>query len=120
MVVDVVFLILGAGSLTTAEARALSADDPTGEWRLLAPRIQDQEYDVDHHDGSFYFRVNDTGRNFRLVKAPVETPGRENWTEVIAHRPAVMLEGVDFFRPFYVVLEREQGLQRLRLSLIHI
>ena len=109
------YLVLGAGSLTTAEARVLSADDPTGEWRLLAPRIQDQEYDVDHHDGWFYFRVNDTGRNFRLVKAPVDAPGRENWTEVIPHRPAVMLEGVDFFRPFYVVLEREQGLQRLRL-----
>jgi oligopeptidase B len=109
------YLILGAGSLTTAEARVLSADDPTGEWRLLAPRIQDQEYDVDHHDGYFYFRVNDTGRNFRLVKAPVEAPGRESWAEVIPHRPAVMLEGVDFFRPFYVLLEREQGLQRLRL-----
>jgi len=109
------YLVLGAGSLTTAEARVLSADDPTGDWRLLAPRIQDQEYDVDHHDGYFYFRVNDTGRNFRLVKAPVEAPGRESWTQVIPHRPAVMLEGVDFFRQFYVLLEREQGLQRLRL-----
>jgi oligopeptidase B len=109
------YLVLGAGSLTTAEARVLSAGDPTGEWRMLAPRIQDQEYDVDHHDGFFYFRVNDTGRNFRLVKAPVDAPGRENWTEVIPHRPGVMLEGVDFFRPFYVRLEREEGLQRLRL-----
>ena len=109
------YLVLGAGSLTTAEARILSADDPTGDWRLLAPRIRDQEYDVDHHDGWFYFRVNDTGRNFRLVKAPVDAPGRENWTEVIPHRPSVMLEGVDFFRAFYVLLEREKGLQRLRL-----
>jgi oligopeptidase B len=109
------YLVLGAGSLTTAEARVLSADDPTGAWRLLAPRIQDQEYDVDHHDRFFYFRVNDTGRNFRLVKAPVDAPGRESWTEVVPHRPGVMLEGVDFFRPFYVLLEREEGLQRLRL-----
>ena len=45
----------------------------------------------------------------------MDAPGRESWTEVIPHRPAVMLEGVDFFRPFYVLLEREQGLQRLRL-----
>ena len=109
------YLVLGAGSLTTAEARVLPADDPTGEWRLLAPRIPEQEYDVDHHGGFFYFRVNDTGRNFRLVKAPVDAPSRESWTEVIAHRPDVMLEGVDFFQAFYVRLEREQGLQRLRL-----
>jgi len=45
------YLVLGAGSLTTAEARVLRADDPTGEWRLMAPRIHDQEYDVDHHGG---------------------------------------------------------------------
>ena len=109
------YLILGAGSLTTAEARVLRADDPTGEWRMLAPRIQDQEYDVDHHGSFFYFRVNDTGRNFRLVKAPVDAPSRENWQEVIPHRPDVMLEGVDFFAPFYVVFEREQGLPRLRV-----
>jgi oligopeptidase B len=109
------YLVLGAGSLTTAEARVLRAEDPLGEWRMLAPRIQDQEYDVDHHDGSFYFRVNDTGRNFRLVKAPVESPGRESWQEVIPHRPDVMLEGVDFFQTFYVVFERAQGLPRLRV-----
>jgi oligopeptidase B len=110
------FLVLGIGSLTTAEARVLPADDPAGEWRLLAPRVQDQEYDVEHHEGSFYLRVNDTGRNFRLVKAPVDAPGRENWTEVIPHRPDVMLEAVDFFKEFYVRLEREKGLQRLRVA----
>jgi oligopeptidase B len=110
------YLILGAGSLTTAEARVLRADDPLGDWRLLAPRIQDQEYDVDHHDGFFYFRVNDTGRNFRLVKAPVGAPSRESWTEVIPHRADVMLEGVDFFKAFYVLFERAQGLPRLRVA----
>ena len=93
----------------------LRADDPTGEWRMLAPRIQDQEYDLDHHEGFFYFRVNDTGRNFRLVKAPVDAPGRESWTEVIPHRADVMLEGVDFFKAFYVLYERAQGLPRLRV-----
>jgi oligopeptidase B len=109
------YLVLGAGSLTTAEARVLPAGEPDGEWRMLAARVQDQEYDVDHHEGWFYFRVNDTGRNFRLVRAPVGAPGRESWEEVLPHRPEVMLEGVDFFKDFYVLLEREKGLQRLRI-----
>jgi len=109
------WLVMGAGSLTTSEARVLPAGEPFGEWRMLAPRVHDQEYDVDHHGGRFYFRVNDTGRNFRLVQAPVESPGRESWTEVVPHRPDVMLEGVDFFQDFYVRLEREKGLPRLRI-----
>ena len=109
------FLVLGAGSLTTSEASALAADDPRGAWRTIAPRVHDQEYDVDHHGGFFYLRVNDSGRNFRLVKAPVATPGRESWVEVVPHRPDVMLEGADFFQDFYVLLEREKGLPRLRV-----
>jgi oligopeptidase B len=109
------WLILGAGSLTTAEARVLPADDPHGAFRLIAPRLQDQEYDLDHHGAHFYIRVNDTGRNFRLVKAPVSAPGRESWTEVVPHRPDVMLEGVDLFQAFCVLYERERGLPRLRV-----
>ena len=104
------YLVLGIGSLTTSEARFLAAAEPLGEWRLLAPRLREQEYDLDHHGGFFYLRVNDTGRNFRLVKAPVARPGRESWVEVRPHREDVMLEGVDCFRDHLVLSEREGGL----------
>jgi oligopeptidase B len=110
------YLILGIGSLTTSEVRYLSADEPEGEWRTIAPRIHDQEYEVDHHGESFYIRVNDTGRNFRLVSAPLSAPGRESWKEVLPHRPDVMLEGMDFFEDHSVLFEREGGLPRLRVT----
>ncbi|HEY6548299.1 MAG TPA: oligopeptidase B, partial [Vicinamibacteria bacterium] len=110
------FLILGLGSLTTSEARYLPADQPTAEFRLVAPRIAEQEYDVEHHGDHFYIRTNDTGRHFRLVKAPVSAPGRENWTEVLPHRQDVMLEGTDFFQDFSVVYERENGLPHARIT----
>ena len=110
------FLVLGIGSHTTAEARFLPADAPEGEWTLVAPRVPDQEYDVDHHGESFYVRVNDTGRNFRLVTAPVTSPGRESWREVVPHRPEVMLEGVECFAGHLVLLEREDGLPRIRVT----
>jgi oligopeptidase B len=110
------YLVLGMGSLTTSEARVLPADQPAGEWKVVAPRVHDQEYDLDHHGDWFYIRVNDTGRNFRLVKAPVASPGRDNWKEVVPHRPDVMLEGTDFFQDFYVLAERERGLPQFRVT----
>jgi oligopeptidase B len=110
------FLILGIGSHTTSEARFLPADQPRGEWSLLAPRIPEQEYDVEHHGESFYIRVNDTGRNFRLVSAPMASPDRVRWTEVIPHRGDVMLEGMDFFRSHYVLWERQDGLPHARVT----
>jgi oligopeptidase B len=107
------YLVLGIASLTTSEARFLAAADPLGEWRLLASRLHEQEYDLDHHGDFFYLRVNDTGRNFRLVKASVARPGRESWVEVRPHRGDVMLEGVDCFRDHLVLLEREGGLPQV-------
>ena len=110
------YLIFGMGSLTTSEVRFLPAAEPSGEWRQVAPRIAKQEYDVEHHGESFYIRTNDQGRNFRLVKAPVANPGREHWQEVLPHRPDVMLEGMDFFKDFSVLYEREGGLPQGRVT----
>jgi len=109
------FVVLESASHTTSEARVLKADDPTGEFRVIAPREDEHEYSLDHRNGLWFIRTNDRGRNFRLVTAPVETPGREHWTELIAHREAIMLEDVDLFAGFFIACEREDGLPRLRL-----
>ena len=110
------YLFLGMGSLTTSEVRFLPAAEAQGEWRTIAPRIPDQEYEVEHHGDDFYIRTNDTGRNFRLAKAPVTSPGREHWLEVVPVRKDVMLEGTDFFKDFYVLFERENGLPQGRVT----
>ncbi len=60
--------------------------------------------------------MNDAGRNFRLVSAPVADPGRDSWTEVIPHRHDVMLEGLDLFRDHYVLWERQDGLPHVRVT----
>jgi len=109
------YLILGLGSHTTSEARFLRADDTRSEWRLVAPRVPEQEYDLDHRGDVFWIRTNDRGRNFRLVTAPVTDPRRENWTEFIPHRPETMIEGVDLFRDHAVVFLREGGLSQLQV-----
>lgn len=110
------FLILDIDSLTTSEARFLRADTPGGEWRLLASRVPEREFEVDHRDDAFYLRVNDTGRNFRLVRTPVSDAGEESWEEILPHRADVMLEGFDVFRSHMVVFEREGGLPHVRVT----
>jgi oligopeptidase B len=107
------WLIQSRGSHTTSEAYVLRADDPLGAWRPIAPRDQDREYYVDHRDGLFWILTNDRGRNFRLVTVPADTPGPEHWIERIAHRDDVMLTGVECFRHWVVISEREQALPHL-------
>jgi oligopeptidase B len=108
------YIILESASHTTTEEQFLPADEPRGEWRLIEPRRDDIEYYADHRNGQLYLRVNDTGRNFRLVTAPVNAPGRENWTELIPHRPEAMLEEVDLFARHAMAWERRRGLQHVR------
>jgi oligopeptidase B len=110
------WLILTSGSLTTTEVRVLRSSDPAGTWRLVDPRVQDREYYVDHQGDHFWIRTNDTGRNFRLVKALVADPSPARWEEVVAHRDDVMLSGMDFFANHYVLYVREGGLEQLRVT----
>jgi oligopeptidase B len=113
---DDAYIFLVSGSHTTSEARFIAADEPSADWRLIEPRKHEVEYYPDHHGDSFYLRVNDTGRNFRLVEAPVSNPGRSSWKEVIPHRPDVMLDGTDFFKNYFVTYEREHGLPQISVN----
>jgi oligopeptidase B len=109
------FLVMESASHITTECWYLAADRPEGKFTLIYPREDEHEYSIDHRNGFWFIRTNDRGRNFRLVTAPVDTPSREYWTERIRHRENVMLEDVDIFAGFFLAIERENGLPRLRL-----
>jgi oligopeptidase B len=109
------YIIMELRSHTTSEARYIPAKDPAADWKTIEPRKQGVEYYADHNADSFYIRANDTGRNFRLVTAPVTDPGSKNWHEVMAHNAAIMLDEMDMFRSFLVLYERENGLPQIRV-----
>jgi len=110
------YIFLVSASHTTSEARYVPADQATAEWKVMEPRKQDVEYYPEHNGDFFYLRANDTGRNFRLVKAPVADPRRANWQEVVPERPDVMVRDVDFFKNYYVSYERQDGLPQIRVT----
>ncbi len=109
------YLFFVVSSLTTSEIRYLKADAPTAAFRMVAPRVHDREYYVDHRGDLFYVITNDRGRNKRLVTAPVSDPRPENWKELIAHRDDVMLEDFDLFSSWGAVYERQDALPRIRV-----
>ncbi len=110
------FIVLAAISKDTAEMRLLPSGEPQGDFRVVVPRRAGHEYYVDHHEDELFIRTNDKGRNFRLVRAPVADPSPKNWKQVLAHRPLVMLEEVDLFKDFWVAVERDKGLLKLRIT----
>jgi oligopeptidase B len=107
------FLFLTVGSHTTTEVRFLDAAQSDSEFRIFLPRQQDVEYFLEHQGPWFYMRTNRAGKNFRLLRAPVDNPSAEQWTEVVPHRDDVALERVEAFRNHLVTIERANGLKRL-------
>jgi oligopeptidase B len=110
------YVFVDSSSHTASEVRFLKADKPSDALAVVAPREKDREYDAEHRADLFYIRVNDRGRNFRLVTAPVSDPRSENWKEIVPHRDDVMLEAIDVFAHDLVLYERVEGLRRFRIT----
>jgi oligopeptidase B len=109
------FIVVQLASGTTSETHILETDRPSGDFRLFARRRQGVEYDVEHRGDRFYVRTNLEAKNFKLMETPLAATGMESWEEVIPHRREVTVEGIDLFRDRMIVVEREDGLPRLRV-----
>jgi oligopeptidase B len=110
------YLLLELSSMVTSETHVLPADDPTGGFAVVEPRRHGIEYEVDHHGDRFLIVTNDDAENFRLVEAPVGSPGRAAWRDVVAHRSDVKLDSVDVFRDHLVLYERADAVRRIRVT----
>ncbi len=108
-------IFIGSYQTVSTEYRMLDASKPEGEFVLIEPRSRDHEYSVTDFGDKLYIVTNLEAKNFRLMEAPVKSPGRKNWKEVIAHRPETLLEGVEMFKDFMVLEERTNGLSMLRI-----
>lgn len=109
------FLVIGSSQTLSSEYQILEANQPTGKFRLFQPRERNLEYTIDHYGDKFYVTTNLEARNFRLMECPIDKTAKENWTEVIAHREDVLLEGIEIFKDHLVVDERKAGLTQLRV-----
>jgi oligopeptidase B len=112
------YLMLGSESKDSSEWRVADADasgDVPFASRLVFARRADIEYHLEHRAGRFYVRINDTGRNFRLVAVDAAAPELAQAHELIAARDDVMLDDVDVFANHLAVTERVAGSLQLRV-----
>jgi len=112
---DKKMIFLESESKTSHEYRFLPADNPGGQFKIIAPREPGHEYDVNHYEGQFYITTNKDAKNFRVVTAPVSDPSEKNWKPFIEHNPKIKIDGLETFAGHLVISEREGGLAYLRV-----
>ncbi len=111
------YIIISSHSTLTNEYQILDANKPNNDFKLFQPRIRGLEYSISHFENHFYILTNlDNATNFKLMKTNIANTAIKNWKEVIPHRINVMLEGIDIFKEFLVISERENGLNNIRIK----
>jgi oligopeptidase B len=109
------YIIFTSSSQVTSESRYLPSDQPEGVPVLIEARRHGIEYSVDHQEDLFLILTNDSARNFRLMAAPLDSPGRGSWRELLPERAGVRLNATDVHAHHVVLGQRSDGLQRLEV-----
>ena len=111
------YLVISSYSTLTSEHKILNANTPDGVFKVFQPRTRGLEYSISHFKNSFYIVSNiDNAQNFKLSVTSENNTNKIYWTDVIAHRDNVLLEDIDIFKDFLVISERENGLNKIKIS----
>jgi len=109
------YIFISDDGFTSSEWRVIPTANPTANPKVVAARRENIEYQIDHVDGVFLMVTNDNARNFKVVLTPDNAIGESNWIPLIAPTDSVFIEFVEPFKNHIVVVERANGLRRLRI-----
>lgn len=110
------FIIIGSTSTLTSEYQILRSDNPNGKFKIFDARERGVEYSIYHYGDKFYVHTNnEKATNFKMMVTDENNTASQNWKEFITHRENVLLEDMDIFKDYYVLSERENGLNKLKI-----
>jgi oligopeptidase B len=103
-------IIIRAANRDTSEVWLVDAHRPDDAPRCVQPRRRGVEYDCEHvrtaSGDQLLIVTNEGAQEFRMVRAPLGSPGREHWTEVLAAHPVERLYDVTAFADHVVTTLR--------------
>jgi len=112
---DDAWVIIAVGSKLTSEVWLLDAASPLGEARVVAPRREGVEYDVEPAGDRLLIVHNADRPDFELSQAPLDATSHEQWSSLAEAVDGERLLGVEAFASHVVVSLRRDGLTALRV-----
>ena len=113
------YVVIHTANRNTWEAWLIPTADPLAAPTVVEPRRPGVEYLVAHAprpDGDVLLIVtNDGATEFRLMRTPVATPGRDHWEELVGEDPEERLEAAEVFAQHVVLRLRRDGNPLLRI-----
>ena len=86
------FMVIRVSDHETSESWLVDLGVASGEPRLVAERTPLVLYSVEHHGQDLIIGTNaDGAEDFKLMSVPLDRPARENWQDLVPHRPGIMV-----------------------------
>ena len=110
-------IFITCGSSTTSEERYICADNPTTEFTVFLPRVQDVEYNVYSHNDAFFVRYKDKENlNGMIYKTPLTGyENRETWQLFVPHDTDTRIENIDILHDYVSLELRKNGLSEIQI-----
>ncbi|MFT6220450.1 MAG: oligopeptidase B, partial [Rickettsiales bacterium] len=109
------FIYIGSSHKTSNEVRIIPTNKPLTAPKVFHNRESGLEYSPIHAKDRFYILTNYQAKNFRIMEADLENTNKENWREVIAHNPDILIEDVDVSQDYLILGEVENGLDKINI-----
>jgi oligopeptidase B len=105
------FCVIAGGDHETSEHRLVDLANLDAPPRLVAAREKGVQYSVaDRGDELFILTNADEAIDFKIVTAPLQSPGRQNWRDLIPYRQGIYVLDLELFSGHMVRLERANAL----------
>jgi len=105
------FCVIAGGDHETSEQRLIDLSAPDTPPRLVAAREEGVQYSLtDRGDELFILTNADDAIDFKIVTAPLASPERANWRDLIPHRAGIYVLDHDLYSGHLVRLERANAL----------
>jgi oligopeptidase B len=110
------YIFIHSRSTNTNEDRYLDADNIEASPVIVQPRKENVEYTTHYFEKNiFHIYTNKDAVNFKLVSAPIENPGVDNWKDVIPANDKAYLEDAEVLKDYYVIQTKENGLTQIKI-----
>lgn len=105
------FCVIAGGDHETSEQRLIDLSAPEAQPRLIAPREEGVQYSIADRGNQLFILTNaDDAIDFKIVTAPLASPARKSWRDLIPHRPGTYIIDVELYSGHLVRMERTNAL----------